>query len=63
MKQYFKTKTDINGNTYALEIDHDKKTYKTDYNIFNYTGYIKISKRDRQEMIKELDAYGYTRID
>ena len=63
MKEYFKTKTDVNGNTYSLEIDHDKKTYKTDYNIFNYTGYIKIGKRDRNEMIKQLDAYGYTRED
>lgn len=62
MKQFFKTQRDVNGNIYTLEIDHDKKTYKADYNsTFNYTGYIKISKRDRHEMMEELNNYLYTR--
>lgn len=63
MRQYFKTKPDTNGNIYTLEIDHQDKTYKADYNSrYIYTGYIKISKSDRKEMIKELEAYHYTRI-
>lgn len=60
MKEYFKTKRDINGNTYTLIIDHENKTYKTDYNPFNSSDYITIGKRERYRMIKNLHESGYT---
>lgn len=60
MTELFKTKRDINGNTYTLEINHTEKTYRTNYNPFNYSDYITIGKRDRARMIKELKETGYT---
>lgn len=60
MKEYFRTKTDINGNTYALEIDHEKKEYTLSYNPFNYSDYVTIGKRERLRMIDRLNAAGYT---
>lgn len=63
MKELFRTKLDVNGNIYTLEIDHDKKTYKTNYNPFNYSDYITIGKRERQRMIQGLKESGYTCTD
>ena len=63
MTELFKTKRDINGNTYTLVIDHEDKTYKTSYNPFNYSDYITIGKRERYRMIKNLHDSGYTQID
>lgn len=60
MLQRFRTKRDINGNTYTLTIDHTTKTYNRDYNPFNKSDYIEIGKRDRQRMIEELQTAGYT---
>ena len=62
MREYFKTKRDVNGNTYTLIIDHENKTYRTDYNPFNSSDYITIGKRKRYRMIKNLHESGYTQI-
>jgi hypothetical protein len=58
MKQYFKTKTDINGNTYTLEIDHDAKTYSE--NRLPAPDAVIIGKRERIRMMDELKRNGYT---
>lgn len=60
MKELFKTQRDINGNTYTLEIDHDARTYTTNYNPFNYSDYMTIGKRERNRLINELKESGYT---
>lgn len=60
MKEFFRTKRDINGNTYTLIIDHEGKTYKTNYNPFDYSEYITIGKRERRDMIARLKEAGYT---
>ena len=57
MIQGFKTKTDKNGNTYTLEIDHEKKVYTV--NAFPYSDYVVIGKRERLRMMEDLDAAGY----
>lgn len=62
MVERFKTKRDINGNTYTLIIDHENRTYKTDYNPFDKSDYITIGKRERYAMIKQLHESGYTQI-
>ena len=63
MELRFKTKRDTNGNTYALIIDTEKKTFKTDYNTFCYVGYVTISKAERRYLINELENNGFTKID
>lgn len=60
MIERFKTKRDINGNTYTLTIDHTTKTFNRGYNPFNKSDYIEIGKRDRNRMIDKLIEAGYT---
>lgn len=60
MIERFKTKRDINGNTYTLTIDHTTKTFNRNYNLFDMSDFIQIGKRDRQRIIKELQTAGYT---
>lgn len=62
MMVIYKTKRDINGNTYCTIIDHDKKTYKNDYNIMFYpqnAHIITVGKRERQAAIYMLEKDGY----
>ena len=51
----FKTKTDINGNTYHLIIDTEKKT-------LTYSGFggIVITRKEMREIIEKASAEGYT---
>lgn len=62
MKEYFKTKRDINGNTYTLIIDHEKKTFSRDYNPFNYSGYITITRKERATLINNLQESNYQEV-
>jgi hypothetical protein len=56
----FKTKRDINGNTYYLDIDKDRKTYRCDYNYYyRDTEPIIIGKRERNKLMDRLDDEGY----
>lgn len=57
MKQEFKTKTDINGNTYTLTIDHASRTYST--NRMAYKGMTVITRKAQREMIAKLKESGY----
>lgn len=60
MMQQFITKRDTNGNRYTLIIDHDNKTYKRDYNPYFLKGfYIEVTKKQRREIIQDLDENGY----
>lgn len=61
MIQEYKTKTDINGNTYTLTIDHSRKTYST--NRMPYRGMIIITRKQRRELIEDLKKSGYTCTD
>lgn len=57
----FKTKQDINGNTYYLIIDTDKKTFTINYpRIVPSENCIEIKKRDRNKLIDQLKNNGYT---
>lgn len=60
--QKYATKRDINGNRYTLEINHTKKTFKKDYNILFYDGYTEITKRGRDQLVKDLEENNYTEI-
>lgn len=55
----YKTKLDVNGNRYYLTIDTDKKIYKKDYNLWGNDNDIEITKKDRRNIIAQLDAEGY----
>lgn len=61
MIEKYTTKRDINGNRYTLIIDHDRKTYKRDYNPWDYSEYKTIGKRERERRAEELEKAGYTR--
>lgn len=62
MMQKFTTKRDINGNRYTLIIDHVKKEYKPDYNsAYDYSDFITITRRDREKLIEQATAAGYSR--
>lgn len=55
------TKRDINGNTYKLLIDHEKKTYTTEpAGFFHRSDYMTITKRDMRRIREEIKAAGYT---
>lgn len=54
------TKRDINGNTYKLLIDHEKKTYTTEpAGFFHRSDYMTITKRDMNRIKAEIKAAGY----
>lgn len=56
----FKTKRDMNGNTYYLDIDTERKTYRVDYNCYNRDiEPIVIGKRERHKLMDRLDDEGY----
>lgn len=58
----FKTKTDVNGNTYYLVIDTEKKQFKRGYNmrLFTDSVIITVSKKERREIIEKLYKNGFT---
>lgn len=56
----FTTKRDINGNRYTLLIDHNKRTFTRNYNPYCYSDYITITKKDRKNIITDLEKEGYT---
>lgn len=58
----YKTKLDVNGNRYYLTVNTDKKTYSKDYNLWGKDGDIEISKKDRRNIIAQLDAEGYQEV-
>ena len=58
MKLYFKTKTDINGNTYGLEIDLDNKNIE-DNNLPDPDAIV-ITRRKMRELEDEFMANGYS---
>ena len=58
----FKTKRDVNGNTYTLVIDTEKKTFCRGYNPFCKGDFVEITKKARNEIIKQLEAYGFCEV-
>ena len=54
MRFEFKTKTDINGNTYYLIIDTERKVY-----FENGSGGIVITKKDLRELRDKAKKEGY----
>lgn len=62
MKQYFKTKVDLNGNSYQMIIDHERKTVEKGYFLFNpcFTSYIKTTKKSISEQYNTLVRSGYS---
>ena len=59
----FTTKRDASGNRYTLKIDPDTKTYARNYkDSWTYSDHITITKKDREKLIQQLDAAGYTQI-
>lgn len=60
MMLYFKTKTDINGNTYSLEIDTNNKTV-TDANLPQPDAVV-VSRRKLHDLMTECINDGYKAI-
>lgn len=58
----YKTKLDVNGNRYYLTVNTDKKTYSKDYNLWGKDTDIEITKKDRRNIIAQLDAEGYQEV-
>ena len=60
----FATKQDINGNTYFLGIDYDKKTYSDVLGgFFHRSDVITITKKERRKMIDDVKAAGFMPVD
>ena len=56
----FKTKTDLNGNTYYLILSTDNKAFRRDYNLRTAGDVtIQIGKRDMNRLEKELISNGF----
>lgn len=53
---------DKNGNTYGVQIDHEKKTFKTDpyISISDFFGAVKVTKKLLNDLKKSLPRSGYT---
>lgn len=62
MIQKFMSTRDINGNRKTLVIDHEKQTFKRDYNPFSTSDYIEIRQKDRRAIIESLQAVGYKEV-
>lgn len=60
----FKTKTDINGNTYYLQIDTNNRTY-SQVHSFAFMGAesVRIGTRDRNKILENCINDGYTEED
>lgn len=58
----YKTKRDINGNRYFLTVDTDKKTYIKDYNLWGKDTDIEITKKQRREIIEQLENDDFKEI-
>lgn len=58
----YKTKLDVNGNRYYLTIDTDRKIYKKDYNLWGNDNDIEITKKDRRQIVEQLDSEGYHEV-
>lgn len=57
------TKRDINGNTYILEIDTDKKTFtRNPGGFFHRSDCVQILQKDYKEIIKNCINSGYKEI-
>ncbi len=56
----FKTKRDINGNTYYLVLSTDNKAFRRDYNMRTSSDVeIQIGKRDMNKLEKQLIANNF----
>lgn len=63
MKQIFLSKRDANGNRYYLILNHDDKTYKTDYNpFFTNENYIETTKKTLKEIKNHAIDNGYKEV-
>lgn len=58
----YKTKRDVNGNRYYLTVDTDKKTYIKDYNLWGKDTDIEITKKQRREIIEQLENDDFREI-
>ena len=58
----YKTKRDVNGNRYFLTVDTDKKTYIKNYNCWGKDTDIEITKKQRREIIEQLDNDNFREI-
>jgi hypothetical protein len=60
----FATKRDANGNRYFLGIDTGAECFATDSrHWYSREDIIEISKRDRREIIDQLETNGWRRVD
>ena len=58
----YRTKRDTNGNRYYLTVDHEKRTYKKEYNLYINDNDIEVTKRDRLKIADQLEANGYKEV-
>ena len=61
MKIAFHTKTDINGNTYFLQLDTDAKTYTTKCQHFTTYG-IKTTRKEMRAIIENAKQNGFKEV-
>lgn len=59
----FSTKRDVNGNRYFLGIDTEKRVFSREsVHWYGKEDVIEIKKSDRQKMIDDLQAAGFSEI-
>ena len=64
MIMLFATKRDVNGNRYFLGIDTGAECFATESrHWYSRDDVIEISKKDRRELIAQLERNGYERRD
>lgn len=60
----YRTKVDINGNIYQLEVDNVNQKYAIGYSLFwSSSDDIISTKTQMRKIASQLDAQGYTRVD
>ena len=63
MIQIFKTHADVNGNVYYLIVDHEKKTFKRDYNCLMWSAenfIFTVTQKERTRYAEYLLSEGYS---
>ena len=57
----YKTKPDINGNVYRLQVDHEKRTFERD-RYWTAVNPIRVTRKELRALIDQCKAAGYKEI-
>lgn len=62
MRIYFVTKRDINGNTYVMGVDTNRKVYSNELSMFDVDDKIVTNKKTMNEVASKCDEDNYTKV-